>query len=415
MKIKLVTFAPHPNYGTCLQSYALNKVLRDMGHDVEFIYNGRENPPIPISQYIKDFIKFFLPKVILQTIKKNKSQADQIKNQTPPILELPNNYLLYCLSLLPGYKVFYKSYKCRNSQFAKIYSFTFEDGNYKMKRLYVRKQYKEVTNDADLFITGSDQIWNPYCGGFNPMMFLEFAGNKKRISYSSSIARPKFPEEIEKRALEDLNKFQHIAVREQTSVDMLNSLLRRTDVKLVVDPTILLSTSDWVEFAERAKIEISIPPKFILCYFIGDERTEEYKHLVEKVKKDTGISRVITINCTTNNTNVGGDIFYKEGGPYEFVYLILHASFICVDSFHATIMALKLGKDFVHILKSNDESDVNSQNTRIYDIFKRYNIMNKLYDLSHNYLAPIDFNSVSDVMNNEIKESLDYLRCAINS
>jgi hypothetical protein len=37
MKIKLVTFAPHPNFGTCLQGYALNKKLRDMGHEVEFI------------------------------------------------------------------------------------------------------------------------------------------------------------------------------------------------------------------------------------------------------------------------------------------------------------------------------------------------------------------------------------------
>lgn len=36
MKIKLVTFFPHPNFGTCLQSYALNKVLQDMGH---VIYN----------------------------------------------------------------------------------------------------------------------------------------------------------------------------------------------------------------------------------------------------------------------------------------------------------------------------------------------------------------------------------------
>ena len=45
MKIKLVTFAPHPNFGTCLQGYALNYVLRKMGHDVEFIYNRREVPP----------------------------------------------------------------------------------------------------------------------------------------------------------------------------------------------------------------------------------------------------------------------------------------------------------------------------------------------------------------------------------
>ena len=48
-RIKLITFAPHPNFGTCLQSYALNNVLQRMGHDVEFIYNGREIPPLTFS------------------------------------------------------------------------------------------------------------------------------------------------------------------------------------------------------------------------------------------------------------------------------------------------------------------------------------------------------------------------------
>lgn len=52
MKIKLVTFAPHPNFGTCLQSYALNYVLRKMGHNVEFIYNRRETSPLSFKQYI---------------------------------------------------------------------------------------------------------------------------------------------------------------------------------------------------------------------------------------------------------------------------------------------------------------------------------------------------------------------------
>ena len=42
MRIKLVTFAPHPNYGTCLQGYALNYILKKLGHDVEFIYNRRD-------------------------------------------------------------------------------------------------------------------------------------------------------------------------------------------------------------------------------------------------------------------------------------------------------------------------------------------------------------------------------------
>ena len=55
-RIKLITFAPHPNFGTCLQSYALNNVLQRMGHDVEFIYNGREIPPLTFSMYVKKSI-----------------------------------------------------------------------------------------------------------------------------------------------------------------------------------------------------------------------------------------------------------------------------------------------------------------------------------------------------------------------
>ncbi len=57
-----------------------------------------------------------------------------------------------------------------------------------MRRLYTKSDYDEVVCDADMFITGSDQIWNPFCGGFNPMMFLEFVNDgTKRIAYSSSI------------------------------------------------------------------------------------------------------------------------------------------------------------------------------------------------------------------------------------
>ena len=144
MKIKLVTFAPHPNFGTCLQSYALNKVLRDMGHDVEFIYNGRENPPKNIAsyiKYIKALLKCVLLKQMVKQIKAKRAEEHSSKPDIPPyILRLPNNYLRYWLSLLPGYEKVYKILTCRTLQWKKVYKFTFEDGNYKMKRPYIKKQ-----------------------------------------------------------------------------------------------------------------------------------------------------------------------------------------------------------------------------------------------------------------------------------
>ena len=416
-KIKLVTFAPHPNFGTCLQSYALNKVLRDMGHDVEFIYNGRENPPKTIAYFMKAIVKWFLPKRMVKQIKAKRAEERSSLPDIPPyILKLPNNYLRFWLSLIPGYERVYKQFKCRTLQWKKVYSFTFEDGNYKMKRLYVKKQYEEVTKDADLFITGSDQIWNPYCGGFNPMMFLEFAGNAKRIAYSSSIARPKFPKKVEQRAKEDLSKFQHIAVREQSSVDMLNNLLGRNDVQLVVDPTYLLSREEWEEFSNRANIEFELPETYIFCYFVGSDRKDDYEAMVEDVKNKIGIKDVITIECYGRNFNYGDGFLYKDGGPYEFVYLLSHASLICMDSFHATVFALKFGINFVHILKTKGEDNTASQNTRMFDLFSRYGLAYKLYDSSSTeWLKPVDYERVGKIVETDIQNSLKFLRREIEN
>ncbi|MCD8290901.1 MAG: hypothetical protein LUC91_05305, partial [Prevotella sp.] len=112
MRIKLITFAPHPNFGTCLQSYALNHVLRKLGHDVEFIYNGRETKPRTIIQRLKKLVRHFLPESIIYKYKKRHSLSatNRLIKRPPVILELPDYRLLYLLSRLPGYEKLYKAY-----------------------------------------------------------------------------------------------------------------------------------------------------------------------------------------------------------------------------------------------------------------------------------------------------------------
>ncbi|WP_239466201.1 polysaccharide pyruvyl transferase family protein [Bacteroides gallinaceum] len=417
MKIKLVTFAPHPNFGTCLQGYALNYVLRKMGHDVEFIYNGRESHPQPfIKAVTKKCLESFLPKSFIASIKA-KRQANMISQRKEPyILELPNHPVLYQLSKLPFYEKVYKMLKCRNLQWKKVYKFTHEDGNFNMRRIYTHQQYAEVTAETDLFITGSDQIWNPYCGGFNPMMFVEFGGNKKRVAYSSSISLPEIPASVKQRMKRDLEKFQHIAVREQRSVELLNKLLHRNDIKLVVDPTYLLSAKEWEEFGNKAEIEFTIPEKYIFCYFVGDKRADVYEQMVQEVKHFTGIQNVITLECYNRTRAYGGGRLYKDAGPYEWVYLLRHASYVCMDSFHATVFALKFQKEFVHAMK-NADTETGSQNTRMYDILSRYGILYKNYnaDGSTGWQQRIDYARLTPLIESEIKDSMDYLKYEIEN
>lgn len=417
MKIKLITFAPHPNFGTCLQSYALNYVLRKMGHDVEFIYNGREKPSQSFVKVVtKKCLKSFLPKSFIASIKA-KRQANMVSQRKEPyILELPNHPFLYRLSKLPFYEKVYKMLKFRNLQWKKVYKFTHEDGNFNMRRIYTHQQYAEVTADTDLFITGSDQIWNPYCGGFNPMMFVEFGGDKKRVAYSSSISLLELPASIVPRMKKDLEKFQHIAVREQRSVELLSKLLHRDDIKLVVDPTYLLTAEEWEAFGNKSEIEFELPERYIFCYFVGDKRAGIYEQMVQDVKRFTGIQDVITLECYNRDLNYGNGRLYKDAGPYEWVYLLRHASYVCMDSFHATVFALKFQKEFVHAMK-NADTEAGSQNTRMYDILSRYGILYKNYNAKggNNWQRTIDYQRLALLIESEIKDSIDYLKYEIEN
>lgn len=418
MKIKLVTFAPHPNFGTCLQSYALNYVLRKMGHNVEFIYNGRENLPNSFKQYIikgiKKIIKLLLSKEKILRLKESIKQT----NSEPPlhILNLPHHPILNVANKIFKYDVWYEYKKHTSLQWRKVYKFTFEDNNFQMRRIYTRKQYDEITADTDLFITGSDQIWNPYCGGYNPMMFLEFAGNKKRVAYSSSISQPKIPIKIKERMKSALSKFTHIAVREQKSVDLLNQLLNRNNIKLVVDPTFLLSATEWEEFGQKAILEFPLPKKYIFCYFVGHKRKAVYEEMVQQVKEYTGINEVITLECYNRKYAYGNGRLYKDAGPYEWVYLLRNASYVCMDSFHATVFALKFQKEFVHAMK-NEENEVGSQNTRMHDILNRYGINYKNYNntADNKWQQNIDYAKVNPIINAEVEDSLRFLKYEIEN
>lgn len=419
MRIKLVTFAPHPNFGTCLQSYALNYVLRKMGHDVEFIYNRRETPPPTFRNYVfaalKRIVKIFLSEKRISRLKDRKNAMThngQRGNDAPVILQLPDHRVLGFLSKCPGYKFFAKKWYYGNLQKRKVYKFTFEDGNFNMRRLFTHADYEKVVKDADLFVTGSDQIWNPFCGGFNPMMFLEFVNDRtKCVAYSSSISQPTIHPAVKERMRNALGKFAHIAVREQKSVELLSELLHRDDIQLVVDPTYLLTARNWEEFGDKAKIEFSVPDKYIFCYFVGNKRADVYEQMVQDVKRFTNIDEVITLECYNRSLNYGGGRLYQDAGPYEWVYLLRHASYICMDSFHATVFALKFEKEFVHAMKDNDK-EAGSQNTRMYDILQRYGLHNKIYNncTSKEWQRSICYEHIRKIIEKEVNNSMAYLR-----
>ena len=368
--IVLVTWIGSGNYGTSLQSFALHKKLDMLGYNVSLLQW------LPKKFTFKLKIKKILAMLGIDVCEINNRlhhQDKSIKNQ-------------------------------------KLNAFITSNYNF-CEPIYTQKELKKFVLNTDVFVTGSDQIWNT-AYGFSPFYFLDFADGAKKIAYASSIGLNDFPEEHKEKVSLLLNSFSHIGLREITAVNAVSILLNRTDIIQVLDPTFLLNSDDWTNVTKSASIEIKLPQKYILCYLIG--RNSWYEEQLKNVMATTGIPNIVVIPAVENpNFSIAGAIVYDSAGPSEFVKLIKDATFVCTDSFHAAAISINLNVDFVEFMRFKD-ADNGSQNSRIYDVLSHYKLSNRIYSDKHTeWRDKIDYTYVNEQLDRDRRISIDYLINAI--
>lgn len=367
-KIAIVTWLGNGNFGTSLQSYALHQKLVVLGYNVSFL------PFFPESFGLKSYIKVILSKLGFLQWNKKRKYGKTMKMQ-------------------------------------KLYTFHLE--KYNLSEIYTKDQYKRLLSHTDVFLTGSDQIWNAWYS-FCPFYYLSFARDSKRVAYASSLGTSSLPQEYKEEIKKYLSKFSYIGVREQSAVNVLSELLQRRDIVQVLDPTFLLSVDDWISLGNESFIEFELPEKYILCYLIGNN--DFYKKQLLDVKGKLDIQNIIIIPAVENKSfSIDGARIYADAGPKEFIHLIRNASLVCTDSFHATAISINLSVNFVEFIRFND-ADLKSQNSRIYDLLNHYGLQDCLYlkdsDLWHN---SISYSTVQDILKKDREFSMNYLVAAIES
>lgn len=276
-------------------------------------------------------------------------------------------------------------------------------------RVYTDGQLKRLVRHTDVFLSGSDQIWN-VVHDFNPFYFLDFAEDAKRISYASSIGTGSVPEEFRPAVKALLEKYSHISVREKSGAAALSELTGRADIEVVLDPVFLLDERGWMSLC-RGSCHL-VPGEYLLCYFVGDR--PQYSGQLERVKNRTGIGRIVVIPSVESGGSeaFGGEIV-GDAGPEDFINLLKDAKMVCTDSFHAAAMSLIFAKDFVVFKRFSDE-DPASQNSRIYDLLETFGVQNRWYD-SGNWETPVDKAAVRDKLEEARETSLSYLVHAIEN
>ena len=243
-KIGIITTFRQPNWGSVLQAYATQKAVESLGYKaqvIDYVYpnnyhieRGYWHPThIPIKRRIAIWLGIVPPTKMM----------------------LLNDFIKKEMNV--------------------------------SKKIDSREELKDIANDYDIFLSGSDQIWNPNTMyGDMSYMFDFTPASAKRISYASSFSCSFIPKEYIDQYKSNLNRMHAISVREQNGADLVKQLIGK-DAKVVLDPTLLLDKAQWSELGEKS-YGLDLPKRYIVCYMLGYTYSpdEAMSRLLSRIQKD---------------------------------------------------------------------------------------------------------------------------------
>ena len=220
-------------------------------------------------------------------------------------------------------------------------------------------QLKKVSEEFDIFVCGSDQIWRLPERGY---YFLDFVPNHaRRVAYAPSFGNINFNEGEKSKIRSHLTCFDFLSVRENDGAIFVSNLLNKT-VPAVLDPTLLWSPEFWQKYAANSLTQI--PKKFVLLFSIQD--TIPSFKIALKVCAKLKLPLVV-VDCARRLIwhPFLNNLF--DAGPAEFLRLVELADFVVTSSFHGMAFSVNYGKPFLSI-RRRQAQNVNSRIQSLADI-----------------------------------------------
>lgn len=361
MKVAVITRHAITNYGSLLQALATQLSIEELGHECEIINYVRNDESY--WQHEKTIIK-----------RKTEWNHNFIKKSIYLCLRQPE-------SIIAGRRFEKERYRLLKQ--TKLYSDI--------------KQLKKDLPLADIYMTGSDQVWGPTeDGSYDSSYCLSFVPEKyKKVAYAASFGHTDMTDEISCYYKKWLNQYETIAVREDSAVEFLNNI--NIEAQQVLDPTLLLSKEKWEQYiGETGK------KKYILVYQLhNDKKLGEYAKRVA----DAMSLPLIRISASLHQITRSGKFVWCPS-IMKFLSYIANAECLITDSFHGTAFAINFNTSFVEILPNNNTG------TRNLSILKMTGLSNRILKDDDDIklaMTPIDFSKVNEILEEKRKESFSIL------
>ena len=161
-----------------------------------------------------------------------------------------------------------------------LYARTFMKKNAQKKQMLFQKERKKLLIETplyptiqslhenppryDIYLTGSDQVWNPRYMCRDNTYFLDFINDVPKVAFSASFGTTALTEEEKEYMRPLLNQYCNISLREQSGVAMVKDICGK-ESQCTCDPTLLLSGEEWGKIFDDKPI---IKDDYILCYIL---------------------------------------------------------------------------------------------------------------------------------------------------
>ena len=261
--------------------------------------------------------------------------------------------------------------------------------------------------DGDIFIAGSDQIWNPLLTkGFDSVYFLETSAKDiKRISYAASCGSPSVLEGHHRQFKNLISKFDAISVRENS---LANYIYEKTGVETstVLDPTFLLPREKWEAIVGKKRI---VKDKYIFVYSVGNAN-ELFCNTVKKLARETGLKVIFFDKKQIKKNRTKGERWYKAG-PSEFLNLLFYSEFVVTTSFHGFALSAILNKKMIVVLSTYPDRLLTLAET----IGLSDRVVAEEKEAEHVLARNPDWDQVNNRLKKARSESMNWLISAIES
>jgi len=367
MKVSVITLHHVRNYGSLLQTYATQKTLEALGHEVEIV----------------DFVPRGLTlRCGIATIRSGGNPLESAVRRCGAALV----FTVEQLSMMR----FLRKYITLTS------------------RTY--HSFGELTGEppeADAYISGSDQVWNTQNANLPEDIcayYLAYAPEGlPRIAYASSIGKDAFDSTEEADAVKaHLKRYTAIGVRESHAVELLESIGIDNAVH-IPDPTMAHDAGFWRSFCGPRKHK----EPYILVYNLNrNSGIKDYARRLSKEKELPVVNFAHTLDFIPGARN------RIHSTARDFINFLAYAEYVVTDSFHGTAFSINLGRPFVTFAAPRF-------NSRIESVLAHFGLSGRLLTETEAHLSVIDEPFDTDEIDRKLKagreKSLKFLKTALGS